>query len=174
MTVYGTSRLHGVNKNGKTFRKQNQKQKRKWKTKWKQKRDFILILIFLFFFILFLFFIFVFVFIFIFVFVFVFVFIFVFVFTFVFILFFWFLFSNFTMAPLGHHSTLMQIWKPPICLCSYENNTLKILHSQSYEFSSYKRSHPEVFWRNAVVKICSKFTAEHPIVACSCRSTISI
>ena len=127
-----------------------------------------------FFFILFLFFIFVFVFIFIFVFVFVFVFIFVFVFTFVFILFFWFLFSNFTMAPLGHHSTLMQIWKPPICLCSYKNNTLKISRSQSYEFSSYKRSHPEVFWRNAVVKICSKFTAEHPIVACSCRSTISI
>ena len=168
MTVYGTSRLHGVNKNGKTFRKQNQKQKRKWKTRIHFDFDFP------FFFILFLFFIFVFVFIFIFVFVFVFVFIFVFVFTFVFILFFWFLFSNFTMAPLGHHSTLMQIWKPPICLCSYKNNTLKISRSQSYEFSSYKRSHPEVFWRNAVVKICSKFTAEHPIVACSCRSTISI
>ena len=158
MTVYGTSRLHGVNKNGKTFRKQNQKQKRKWKTRIHFDFDFP------FFFILFLFFIF----------VFVFVFIFVFVFTFVFILFFWFLFSNFTMAPLGHHSTLMQIWKPPICLCSYKNNTLKISRSQSYEFSSYKRSHPEVFWRNAVVKICSKFTAEHPIVACSCRSTISI
>ena len=168
MTVYGTSRLHGVNKNGKTFRKQNQKQKRKWKTRIHFDFDFP------FFFILFLFFIFVFVFIFIFVFVFVFVFIFVFVFTFVFILFFWFLFSNFTMAPLGHHSTLMQIWKPPICLCSYKNNTLKISRSQSYEFSSYKRSRPEVFWRNAVMKICSKFTAEHPIVACSCRSTISI
>ena len=35
---------------------------------------------------------------------------------------------------IGLKGTLMQIWK---CLCSYKNNTLKILHSQSQKFSSY-------------------------------------
>ena len=34
---------------------------------------------------------------------------------------------------------------------------------------SYKSSHPEVFLEKGVLKICSKFTIEHP-----CRSTISI
>ena len=34
---------------------------------------------------------------------------------------------------------------------------------------SYKYSHPEVFLEKGVLKICSKFTIEHP-----CRSTISI
>ena len=33
----------------------------------------------------------------------------------------------------------------------------------------FKSSHPEVFLRKAVLKICSKFTGEHP-----CRNTISI
>ena len=31
----------------------------------------------------------------------------------------------------------MQIWKFPICLCSYKNNTLKISFSLSIEFLSY-------------------------------------
>ena len=35
LTVYGTSRPRGVNKNAKTFRKQKQKQKRKLKQKQK-------------------------------------------------------------------------------------------------------------------------------------------
>ena len=33
----------------------------------------------------------------------------------------------------------------------------------------YRSSHPEVFMRKGVLKICSKFTGEHP-----CRSVISI
>ena len=33
----------------------------------------------------------------------------------------------------------------------------------------YRNSHPEVFLRKGVIKICSKFTGEHP-----CRSVISI
>ena len=37
LTVYGTSRPRGINKNAKTFRKQKQKQKRKWKSKNKKK-----------------------------------------------------------------------------------------------------------------------------------------
>ena len=48
LTVYGNFRSCGVNKNAKTFRKQNQKQKRKLKSKWKQKWKFIFIFIFVF------------------------------------------------------------------------------------------------------------------------------
>ena len=35
--------------------------------------------------------------------------------------------------------------------------------------TSYRSSHPEVFLGKGVLKICSKFTGEHP-----CRSAISI
>ena len=48
LIVYGSVRSSGVNKNAKTFRKQNQKQKRKLKSKWKQKWKFIFIFIFVF------------------------------------------------------------------------------------------------------------------------------
>ena len=36
-------------------------------------------------------------------------------------------------------------------------------------YSAYRSSHPEVFLRKGVLKICSKFTGEHP-----CQSAISI
>ena len=37
------------------------------------------------------------------------------------------------------------------------------------DVEKYRSSHPEVFLGNGVLKICSKFTGEHP-----CRSAISI
>ena len=37
--------------------------------------------------------------------------------------------NNWSAKPIK--GILMQIWKSPICLCSYKNNTLKMPHSQS-------------------------------------------
>ena len=47
------------------------------------------------------------------------------------------------------------------------------VHSLSYDYglslTNSRSSHPEVFWRKSVLKICSKVTGEHP-----CQSVISI
>ena len=42
-------------------------------------------------------------------------------------------------------------------------------NASSFSFSIIRSSHPEVFLEKGVLKICSKFTGEHP-----CRSAISI
>ena len=43
------------------------------------------------------------------------------------------------------------------------------LFAENLVDDKYRSSHPEVFLRKGVLKICSKFTGEHP-----CRSAISI
>ena len=43
------------------------------------------------------------------------------------------------------------------------------LFAENLVDDKYRSSHPEVFLRKGVPKICSKFTGEHP-----CRSVISI
>ena len=55
-----------------------------------------------------------------------------------------------------------------------QHSSIKTLHSENYslfysEIVHYRSSHPEVFLGKGVLKICSKFTGEHP-----CRSAISI
>ena len=41
--------------------------------------------------------------------------------------------------------------------------------SSDWIITVFRSSHPEVFWRKGVLKICSKFTGKHP-----CQSVISI
>ena len=52
------------------------------------------------------------------------------------------------------------------CTLNFEAE-IRILHKTSLQ--SFRSSHPEVFLGKGVLKICSKFTGEHP-----CRSVISI
>ena len=44
-----------------------------------------------------------------------------------------------------------------------------LFQESAYKIASYRSSHPEVFLGKGVLKICSKFTREHP-----CQSAISI
>ena len=52
-------------------------------------------------------------------------------------------------------------------------NTVELVHSsvklQAFRLATFRNSHPEVFLRKGVSKICSKFTGQHP-----CRSVVSI
>ena len=54
--------------------------------------------------------------------------------------------------------------KKPFSASKYANDMLAYKKG-----TPYKSSHPEVFLQKGVLKICSKFTGEHP-----CRSMISI
>ena len=49
------------------------------------------------------------------------------------------------------------------------NNRFAVQQLAPRERCNYRSSHPEVFLRKGILKICSKFTGEHP-----CRSVISI
>ena len=60
---------------------------------------------------------------------------------------------------------LLQLW----LVCYLKYNLFPFLVSWDVIFFSNWNSHPEVFLGKGVLKICSKFTGEHP-----CRSVISI
>ena len=86
------------------------------------------------------------------------------------------------------HARLLPIKFPGIGLAS-DPSISKIIHSfpsmffqyesynrtphnefySSFQEPTFRRSHPEVFLGKGVLKICSKFTGDHP-----CRSVISI
>ena len=60
-----------------------------------------------------------------------------------------------------HSSTAVFLW--------IYNKFLITTFSQILSESFFRSSHTEPFWRKDILKICSKFTGEHP-----CRSVISI
>ena len=88
---------------------------------------------------------------------------------------------------------LYLFWKNHLCICSYASclslaqisKTLKKTFSKTFlacqlnfavvvwvnegKYLNIFKSHPEVFLGKGILKICSKFTGEHP-----CRSVVSI
>ena len=68
---------------------------------------------------------------------------------------------------------ILILWGKQYLFLMFYKNLVKYpspsIYGKSSRSSLYKTSHPEVFWRKGVLKICSKFTGKHP-----CRSMISI
>ena len=57
----------------------------------------------------------------------------------------------------------------PLSQVSSKKQSMQSLPGRTKAFAVYRSSHPEVFLVKGILKICSKFTKEHP-----CRSVISI
>ena len=64
---------------------------------------------------------------------------------------------------------LFFMWIFQICFLSTASKHFGNCYLNSAPLTTFRSSRPEVFLRKSVLKICSKFTGEHP-----CRSVISI
>ena len=54
------------------------------------------------------------------------------------------------------------------CVMVYQIESFKSWYKSINGFWSYRNSHPEVFLGKLVLKICSKFTGEHPCWSAKC------
>ena len=82
-----------------------------------------------------------------------------------------YLFHNFVASEWGlfHFQWYTHLVSQPIEISFYQDNIRWSSCLLNLSNTLYRSSHPEVFLVKGVLKICSKFTGEHP-----CQSVISI